>query len=105
MDGWGVRPWNWEFSVGVQHEIMPRLSASVGYFRRIQGNFYVMDNEAFAANEFTEFSVTAPGNSLLPSSGNYTVGGFLDPNRHPGTAERDQVRRSVRQAEGALERL
>src|SRR5688572_18195650 len=79
MDGWGVRPWNWEFSLGVQHEIVPRVSASVGYFRRIQGNFYVLDNEAFAADEYTEFSVTAPSNSLLPDAGNYTVGGFMDP--------------------------
>ena len=57
LDGWGVRPWNWEFSAGVQHEIVPRLSASFGYFRRIQGNFYVMDNEALSPSDFTEFSV------------------------------------------------
>ena len=37
-----------------------------------------MDNEAFGPNDFTEFSVTAPTNSLLASSGQ-SVGGFLDP--------------------------
>ena len=31
MNGWGVRPWNWEFSAGIQQEILPRLSASFGY--------------------------------------------------------------------------
>ena len=78
MEGWGVRPWNWEFSAGIQHEIMPRLSGSVGYFRRIQGNFFVLDNEAYGPNDFTEFSVTAPTNSRLPQSGQ-VIDGFLDP--------------------------
>ena len=78
MDGWFNRPWNWEFSAGIQHEIVPRLSASFGYFRRIQGNFYVMDNEAYGPNDFTEFSVTIPNNARLPQSGQ-VVGGFLDP--------------------------
>jgi hypothetical protein len=78
MEGWGVRPYNWEFSAGIQHEILPRVSASFGYFRRIQGNFYTLDNEAYGPNDFTEFSVTAPTNSRLANSGQ-SVGGFLDP--------------------------
>ena len=48
LEGWGVRGYNWEFSGGVQHEIIPRLSASVGYFRRIYGNFNLQDNEALS---------------------------------------------------------
>jgi hypothetical protein len=84
MDGWGVRPWNWEFSAGVQQEILPRLSASFGYFRRVGGNFYVQDNEALGRNDFTEFSVTAPANTLpnglsLPNGGQ-TVTGLYDQN-------------------------
>jgi hypothetical protein len=78
MAGWGVRPLNWEFSAGIQHEIMPRLSATFGYFRRIQGNFFVTDNEAYGPNDFTEYSATAPTNARLPQSGQ-VVTGFLDP--------------------------
>ena len=79
MDGWGVRPYNWEFSGGVQQEIAPRVSASVGYFRRIYGNFYVVDNENLAKTDFTQYSVTVPTDSRLPNSGQ-TVTGLYDPN-------------------------
>ncbi len=84
MQGWGVRPYNWEFSVSVQQQIAPRMSANFGYFRRIGGNFYVIDNEALGPNDFTQFSVKVPtntGNGLtLPNAGQ-TIGGFYDPNR------------------------
>jgi hypothetical protein len=80
LNGWGVRPWNWEFSAGVQHEIMPRLSASFGYFRRVYGNFNVVDNEALSRSDFTEFSVVAPTDSRLPTSGQ-TITGLFDQNR------------------------
>jgi carboxypeptidase family protein len=84
MDGWGKRPFNWEFSASVQQEVAPRVSANFGYFRRVLGNFYVLDNEALGPNDFTQFAVTVPGNPgngfTLPNAGQ-TVGGFFDPNR------------------------
>ena len=77
MNGWGVRPWNWEFSTGVQHEIMPRLSTGLTYFRRVQGNFFVTDNEALGASDFIPFSVTLPTDPRLPNSGR-TLTGLYD---------------------------
>jgi hypothetical protein len=84
MNGWGVRPYNWEFSASVQQQIVPRVSVSLGYFRRILGNFYVLDNEALGPNDFTQFSVTVPSNTFngftLPNAGQ-TISGLFDPNR------------------------
>ena len=82
MEGWGVRPWNWEFSAGIQHEIVPRLSVSVGYFRRVNGNFHVTDNEALGRGDFTEYAVTVPSDARLPNSGQ-SVSGLFDPNSNP----------------------
>ena len=80
LTGWGNRPWNWEFSAGIQHELLPRLSVSAGYFRRVQGNFYVMDNEALTPADFTEYSVVVPTDARLPLSGQ-TITGVFDQNR------------------------
>jgi hypothetical protein len=78
-----VRPWNWEFSVGVQQEILPRMSASFGYFRRVGGNFQITDNEALTRADFTEYSVIAPSSGpRLPVAGQ-TIGGFFDQNINP----------------------
>ena len=41
-EGFGVRPYNWVASLSVQHELVPGLSVSGGYFRRWNGNFNIM---------------------------------------------------------------
>jgi hypothetical protein len=84
LDGWGVRPYNWEFSASVQQEVAPRVSVGAGYFRRINGNFQITDNEALTAADFTRFNVNLPANGTsrfqLPNVG-ATVEGYYDVNR------------------------
>jgi hypothetical protein len=80
LNGWGARPWNWEFSAGVQQEILPRISATAAYYRRIQGNFYVLDNEALSPADFTPYSIVVPNDSRLPNAGQ-TVTGLYDQTR------------------------
>jgi len=84
LNGYGVRPYNWEFSASVQHEVAPRVSVDFGYFRRWFGNFAVTDNLALAPTDFTAFSTVVPLDSRLPDGGGNTINGFVD--RNPNTA-------------------
>ena len=66
LKGWGVRPSDWMITASVQHELLPRVSLSVGYTRRWLQNFTVTDNLATTAADYTPFSVgttesAAPG--------------------------------------------
>jgi hypothetical protein len=72
--GWGHRPSNWEFSVGVQREIIPRVALDVGYFRRVWKNFQVTDNLLVGPEDFTQFSLTVPTDSRLSTSGQTLTG-------------------------------
>ena len=73
LGGWGHRQYNWEFSTGLQHEILSRTSVDVSYFRRWYGNFSVADNLSTAPSDFKAFTFTAPVDSRLPGGGGYPV--------------------------------
>jgi hypothetical protein len=77
--GWNARGYNWEFGVGVQREILSRVSIDVGYFRRWYGNFRVTDNLALERTEFTPYTIAVPTVSGLASSGEQLTA--FDPNR------------------------
>jgi hypothetical protein len=80
LNGWGARPYQWEFSASVQRQLTRGVSVDVGYFRRWYGNFGVTDNLNLDAADFDTFSVTAPLDSRLPGGGGYTVSGFYNLN-------------------------
>ena len=73
QEGWGKRNWDWQFSAGVQHEIVPRVSVDVSYSRRWWGNFFVTHNRALGPQDYDEVTLTAPIDSRLPGGGGYPV--------------------------------
>ena len=71
--GWNKRNWDWQFSAGVQHEVVSRMSVDVTYSRRWWGNFFVTHNRAIAASDWDQVTLTAPVDSRLPGGGGYPV--------------------------------
>jgi len=63
------RGYNWEYSAMVQHQLMERVSVSVGYFRRQFYNLDVTDNLNLAVSEWSPFGITTPTDPRLPASG------------------------------------
>ena len=82
VDGFGGfnhRGSNWEFSTGVQQEIVARrVAVDVAYFRRWYGNFTVTDNFVASPADYSEFKVVVPTDERLPLSGQTLT--FLDLN-------------------------
>jgi hypothetical protein len=73
LNGWSIRPNDWQIGVSVQQELLPRTSVEVGYFRRWLKNFTVTDNLFVTPDDFTKFSITAPLDSRLPGGGGFVV--------------------------------
>jgi hypothetical protein len=78
LEGWGVRPSDWQVGVSVQQQLLPRVSVEVGYFRRWLQNFTTVDNLSVAATDFDRFSVTAPSDPRLPGGGGNVVQGLYN---------------------------
>jgi Carboxypeptidase regulatory-like domain len=78
LDGWGVRPSDWNVGVSLQQQIGSRAALDVSYVRRTFHGFSAADNRALAASDFTPFSIVAPLDPRLPGGGGYTVAGLRD---------------------------
>jgi hypothetical protein len=79
LNGWFVRPNNREYAVSVQHELLPRISVSAGYYRRSFHNQLATDNLLVDNSSYDgPFCITAPSNPDLPNGGGYQVCGLFD---------------------------
>ena len=69
LEGWGIRPSDWQFGVSIQQELLPRVAVNVGYNRRSFQNFFVTDNTLTTAADYNPWSLALPQNPLLPGAG------------------------------------
>ena len=73
LEGWGRRPYDWQFGASVQQEIMPRVSVDVSYNRRWWGNFFFTDNRAIGPQDFDRVTINAPQHPSLTGGGGYPI--------------------------------
>jgi hypothetical protein len=78
LNGWGVRPSEWDLEASVQQQIFPRAAMTVAYSRRWFHGFTVADNLALQPSDLTPFSIVAPAEPRLPGGGGYVVSGLYD---------------------------
>ena len=80
LNGWGIRPADWNFGASMQQQLLHGVSVEVGYFRRWLNNFVVTDNLAQGLNDFGKFYVVAPKDSRLPDGGGNTIDNLYNAN-------------------------
>lgn len=80
LHGLGARDYNWDVATEVQHQVLPGMSVTGGYYRNWYGNFRVTDNLAVTSADYNTYCITAPTNPQLPSGGGYQVCGLYDIN-------------------------
>lgn len=73
LGGWGVRNSDWQFGLGIQHEVLPRSSVEVSYNRRWWSNFFTTNNAALTPADWDQVTLIAPRHPSLPGGGGYPV--------------------------------
>jgi hypothetical protein len=89
--GWGKRPYNWEYSAVVQHELVPHVSIEGGYFRRTFSNQTVTNNLDITPADYNTFCVTIPTDPRLGSVSGSQLCGLADINPAKASLTSHQV--------------
>jgi hypothetical protein len=76
LNGWNVRPGDWQIGASVQHQVLPRVSAEFGYFHRWLTHYTTTDNTLVTPANYTTYSLVAPSDPRLPDGGGYTINGL-----------------------------
>src|SRR5262249_43308783 len=77
------RPTNWEETVSVQHEVLPNVSVTAGYYHRsFQHLGYTVNTLVDPQTDYTPFTITVPRNPNLPEGGGQVITMYnLNPNK------------------------
>jgi len=78
LTGWGVRTYDYQTEVTLQHEILPRVSAEVSYIHRTFHGFMVTDTLGRNfKTDWVNYTIMAPVDDRLPGGGNYPITVYL----------------------------
>jgi hypothetical protein len=96
ISGWGKRRYEWQIGIGVQHEILPRLSGEVTYNRRLYRNLTVQDQLGLGCDLYNgtidhETCVNDMLNYSNPTYDFYTVKAPSDPRLPVAAATRSSA--------------
>ncbi|HXD75872.1 MAG TPA: TonB-dependent receptor [Vicinamibacterales bacterium] len=73
LSGWGVRQADSQFGIQLAQQIVPRVSATVGYNRRWWSNYTSVDNINTTPADYEKSTIVAPADSRLPNGGGYPI--------------------------------
>ena len=73
LSGWGVRQSDYQVGINLQQQLLPRVSATIGYNRRWWQNYTSVDNINTTPADFEQVTITAPQDSRLPGGGGYPI--------------------------------
>jgi hypothetical protein len=65
LEGWRIRPNDWQIGASVQHQLLPRVTVELAYNRRLYGIAPLSDDRSLAASDFDRYTVTAPVSDRL----------------------------------------
>ncbi|HJZ70255.1 MAG TPA: hypothetical protein VKE51_00870, partial [Vicinamibacterales bacterium] len=71
--GWNAREYSWDLTLGVNHQIAPKVSVEVNYIRRTWGNLQTTINRALKPADFDTFTYQVPNDPLLGSNAGQTL--------------------------------
>ena len=80
LSGWGVRPHDYQSTITVQQELVPRVSADFSYTHRTFHGFFVTDDLTRRGNinsYYETYTLTAPLDPRLPDGGGYPITRYL----------------------------
>jgi hypothetical protein len=80
LSGWGVRPHDYQTTVTVQQELIPRVSADFSFTHRTFHGFFVTDDLTRRGNinsYYETYTLTAPVDPRLPDGGGYQITRYL----------------------------
>ena len=77
LNGWGVRPHDWQYTWTVQQELLPRIAVEFSYAHRSFHGFFVTDDlnrrEGGVASYYETYTLMAPDDERLAGGGGYPV--------------------------------